>query len=192
MTYRMSLQESLKGIRSLYSYMEIHTELMSMMKQEYDELNTFFGNQEVKMVRLVKKPMSDYTVKTQIQSDTQVQPPQEQQPPQPPQPQQQPQQPQPQQQTDSKQLKQWQKEQEQKKLAQLNSEGIDPTTLLTVENVRKWITEEGKTFAYVAREYLGIPEGKVADFGKKHNIRSSISKKRAVLAATTRVQQLRN
>jgi hypothetical protein len=166
--------------------MEIHTELMAMMKQEYDELNTFFGNQdqEVKMVRLVKKPTADYTVKTHTEIKTENQEHQSQQQPQPPQ--QQPQQ------TDSKQLKQWQKEQEQKKLAQLTADGIDPSSLLTVENVRKWITEEGKTFAYVAREYLGIPEGKVADFGKKHNIRSSISKKRAVLAATTRVQQLRS
>jgi len=94
--------------------------------------------------------------------------------------------------SDSKDLKKWQKEQEQKKLAELTAKGIDPHTLLTVENLRKWILEDSKTFAYVSREYLGLPEAKVAEFGNKHDIKSKITQKRAVIAATQRAQQIRS
>jgi hypothetical protein len=187
----MSLQASLKALKSEHSYMEIYTELMVMMKQEYDELQTLFGK---------KGGKQSQPVETQ-----QPEPQSEQQEPQKPdelkqirvitkkqeqkvQPQTQPQQ----ETSDSKQMKQWQKDQEQKKLNELTAQGIDPQTLLTIENLRKWITDEGKTFAYVAREYLGLPEGKVAEFGKKNSIQSQISRKRAVLAATQRVQQLRS
>jgi hypothetical protein len=83
----------------------------------------------------------------------------------------------------SKDLKAWQKEQEQKKLAELTAQGIDPETLLTVDSIKKWILDEKRTFAYAAREYLGMPESKVADFARKHNVKSTISKNRAIIAA---------
>jgi hypothetical protein len=86
----------------------------------------------------------------------------------------------------SKDLKAWQKEQEQKKLAELSAKGIKSESLLTVESVKRWIEDEQRTFAYVAREYLGMPESKVADFAREHGIKSTISKKRAILAAKNR------
>jgi len=87
---------------------------------------------------------------------------------------------------DSKDLKQWQKEQEAKKLKELTTQGILPETLLTKENIVKWIRDEHRTFAYVAREYVGMPEAKVAEFAKEHGVSSSISKKRAILSAKNR------
>ena len=86
----------------------------------------------------------------------------------------------------SKDLKAWQKEQETKKLAELTAQGIVPETLLTAQNIKKWIEDEHRTFAYVAREYVGMPEAKVADFAKEHGINSTISKKRAILSAKNR------
>ncbi len=86
----------------------------------------------------------------------------------------------------SKDLKAWQKEQEAKKLAELTAQGIVPETLLTAQNIKKWIEDEHRTFAYVAREYVGMPEAKVADFAKEHGINSTISKKRAILSAKNR------
>ena len=196
----MSLQESLKALKSEHSYMEIYTELMVMMKQEYDELQTLFGKKGGKQSQPVEtqqpEPQSEQPESQEPDELKQIRvitKKQEQKVQPQPQQTQQAQQTQPQQETsDSKQMKQWQKDQEQKKLNELTAQGIDPQTLLTVENLRKWITNEGKTFAYVAREYLGIPEGKVAEFGKKNTIQSQISRKRAVLAATQRVQQLRS
>ena len=87
---------------------------------------------------------------------------------------------------DSKELKAWQKEQEGKKLAELTAAGINPETLLTAESIKRWIEDEGRTFAYVAREYVGLPEATVADFAKGHGVKSKISKSRAILSAKNR------
>jgi hypothetical protein len=86
----------------------------------------------------------------------------------------------------SKDLKAWQKEKEALKLQELISKGINPDTLLTVANIKQWIEEEKRTFAYVAREYVGLPEAKVADFAREHGVKSTISKKRAILSAKNR------
>jgi len=87
---------------------------------------------------------------------------------------------------DSKELKAWQKEQEAKKLAELTAAGTNPETLLTPESIKRWIEDEGRTFAYVAREYVGLPEATVADFAKSHGVKSKISKSRAILSAKNR------
>jgi len=84
---------------------------------------------------------------------------------------------------DPKDLKKWQKEKELEKNADLQKQGINPESLLTVESVKKWVEEDGRTYAYVAREFIGLPEAVVAAFAKKNGIKSSITKKRAILAA---------
>ena len=186
----MSLQGLLKEIRSKHTYMEMYRELMVMMKNEYDELHTLFATVKVKPTSAptptpapastpaptpTPAPAPDATVLHE-------------------------QEPQPDHQTkvvvvgqesDSKKMKLWQKEQEQKKLAELQAAGVVPETLLTVDNVRQWVEKEAKTYAYVAREYLGMPEAKVAEFGKKNGILSQMSKKRAVVAANAFVKNIR-
>jgi uncharacterized protein YdeI (YjbR/CyaY-like superfamily) len=49
--------------------------------------------------------------------------------------------------------------------------------------MKKWIEQDGRTYAYVAREFIGIPEALVAAFAKKNGLKSTITKKRAILAA---------
>ena len=181
----MSLQESLKEIRSKHTYMEMYRELMVMMKNEYDELHTLFGSKvkSVAVQPVAVQPVESLPLAVTDQTEVTTQPTTQEA-----------------QQTkvivvgqesDSKKMKLWQKEQEQKKLGELQAAGVVPESLLTVDNVRQWVEKEAKTYAYVAREYLGMPEAKVAEFGKKNGILSQMSKKRAVVAANAFVKNIR-
>lgn len=85
--------------------------------------------------------------------------------------------------TDPKDLKKWQKEQEEKKKRELDAQGINPASLLTKENLQRWIVEEKKTYAAVAREYVGLPDSMVASSAKSFGIQSDTTKKRAMIAA---------
>ena len=86
--------------------------------------------------------------------------------------------------TDPKDLKKWQKEQEEKKKRELDAQGINPASLLTKENLQRWIVEEKKTYAAVAREYVGLPDSMVASSAKSFGIQSDTTKKRAMIAAS--------
>ena len=200
----MSLREVFRELSSRHSLVEMHKELMSLLQEEYAMLKEFFEPKR-------KKHEPQTQPQTQPQPQTQTQQPQPQQPQQP-QTQAQAQDtpvkvlantkiriikasdlietaPAPPQETtrmNSKDLKQWQKDQEAKKLKELTTQGILPETLLTKENIVKWIKDEQRTFAFVAREYVGMPEAKVAEFAKEHGVSSSISKKRAILSAKNR------
>jgi hypothetical protein len=79
--------------------------------------------------------------------------------------------------------KKWQKEQEDKKMRDLRSTGVNPASLLTEANLRKWVEEEKKTFAFIAREYVGLSDGVVAAEAKKYGLQSDTSKRRAMIAA---------
>ena len=81
---------------------------------------------------------------------------------------------------DPKEMKIWQKEQEDKKRAELAETGINGYDLMTVENMKQWVEVEGKTYSAVARDYLGIPDNQVSAFGKKNGIQSSVSKRRTM------------
>ena len=85
--------------------------------------------------------------------------------------------------TDPKDIKKWQKEQEDKKKRELDALGINPASLLTKENLQKWIVEEKKTFAAVARDYVGLPDSMVSSAAKSYGIQSETSKRRAIIAA---------
>lgn len=195
----MSLREVFRELSSRHSLVEMHKELMSLLQEEYAMLKEFFEPKRKK-----------------AQPAPEPQPAAQEPQPAPQEPQPAPQEPEPQVQDtpikvlantkiriikasdlapapapeptrmDSKNLKQWQKEQEAKKLTELTTQGILPESLLTKENIVKWIRDEHRTFAYVAREYVGMPEAKVAEFAKEHGVSSSISKKRAILSAKNR------
>jgi hypothetical protein len=79
--------------------------------------------------------------------------------------------------------KKWQKEQEDKKMRDLRATGVNPASLLTEANLRKWVEEEKKTFAFIAREYVGLSDGVVAAEAKKYGLQSDTSKRRAMIAA---------
>lgn len=84
----------------------------------------------------------------------------------------------------TKELREWQKQQEEKKHTELVSQGIEPKTLLNVENLKKWVEEEKKSYSYIARRLVGLPESLVSTEAKKNGIVSEIAKRRlAVIAA---------
>jgi len=201
----MSLRDILKDLSSKHSYVELHKELLTLMKEEYEALKNFFTAEQEPKPRAKRGPRKTQA-EPELKPTPQTEAPEEVLPlpenhkviantririikksedgspatatataPTPP--------------TvpmTSKDLKAWQKEQETKKLAELTAQGIIPETLLTRENIKKWIEDEHRTFAYVAREYVGMPEAKVADFAKEHGVNSTISKKRAILSAKNR------
>jgi len=84
---------------------------------------------------------------------------------------------------DPKDIKKWQKEQEDNKATELRAKGINPVSLLTEENMRKWIVDEKKTFAAIAREYVGLSDGVIASEAKRHGLQSEVAKRRAIIGA---------
>lgn len=210
-----NLTQTLKDLAAGHSYMAVHTELLRLMKDEYAALKSFFDAETPKKKRNASTPAQPAQGQAQAQEPVptaaeSTQPPltvpteEEEELPPPkvlantkiriikkaatpspvqavlaPEPEQKPR-------MESKDLKAWQKEQEAKKLAELTLAGINPQTLLTPESIKRWVEDEGRTFAYVAREYVGLPEATVADFAKSHGVKSKISKSRAILSAKNR------
>ena len=82
---------------------------------------------------------------------------------------------------DPKEVKKWQKSQEDLKHVENETAGISFTQILTKENLKKWIEEDGKTYAWVAREKAGCPETQVAATAQMMGIKSKISKKRGMI-----------
>jgi hypothetical protein len=189
----MSIRDILKDLASKHSYVQLHSELLSLMKEEYTALKGFFAEPVEKKRRRNPQPPQEPPQEQEpeetlplpenikVLANTKIRiikkSPERAEPAEPAEPTR----------MNSKDLKAWQKEQEGKKLAELQKAGVVPESLLTAENIKKWIEEEKRTFAFVAREYLGIPEATVAEFAKKHGVKSSISKKRAILSAKNRL-----
>ena len=194
------LIDSLKELAAKHSFMKVHTELLALMKEEYAALKGFFdaGAEAPKRKRIVEVPVPvavEEEIPAKVLANTKIRiikkAPSASAPPSAPSapPSAEPKDvltQEPKARMDSKELKAWQKEQEGKKLAELTAAGTNPETLLTAESIKRWIEEEGRTFAYVAREYVGLPEATVADFAKGHGVKSKISKSRAILSAKNR------
>jgi hypothetical protein len=88
-----------------------------------------------------------------------------------------------------KEAKAWQKEQELKKKQELSDSGILPNSLLTKENLERWIIQDSRTYAYIAREYVGLPEAMVSETAKAFGIQTEVSKKRNEMIKKKKVQQ---
>lgn len=88
-----------------------------------------------------------------------------------------------------KEAKAWQKEQELKKKQELSDSGILPNSLLTKENLERWIVHDSRTYAYIAREYVGLPEAMVSETAKAFGIQTEASKKRNEMIKKKKVQQ---
>ncbi len=85
---------------------------------------------------------------------------------------------------DPKDLKKWQKEQEEKKANELKAAGVNPLSLLTEANLRKWVVDETKTFSAIAREYIGLSDAIISVEAKKYGLQSETGKRRALIAAS--------
>jgi len=79
--------------------------------------------------------------------------------------------------------KQHQQEAEKKKRAELDAQGITAESLLTEANMRKWVEDEGRTYSYIARNYVGCPDTLVSSVAKKFGLKSKISKRRIMTIA---------
>jgi hypothetical protein len=71
-----------------------------------------------------------------------------------------------------------QKEQEQETHARLVSEGVNPESLLTKENLKEWVEVKKYNFAYIARELVGLTQNQVRFAAKAFNIQSPITERR--------------
>jgi hypothetical protein len=80
-----------------------------------------------------------------------------------------------------KDVKKWQKEQEEAKHAELVKEGVDPKTLLTKENLQRWVEVEGKGYAQIARDHVGLSEEFISALAKSYGIQSAAAKRRAAV-----------
>ena len=196
----MSLKNYLKELIGWYSLEEVHTCLEEICKEEFDFLKRLYSakvpktsqvqvqQQPQAQVQQVQQSQVQQSQKhTPLRADTKVvvvkQPEAQQE--QSEQPEQQPQQ-----QvhnvsglSDPKDIKKWQKEQEEKKKRELDAQGINPASLLTKENLERWILQEKKTYAAVARDYVGLPESMISSSAKSFNIQSETTKKRAAMIA---------
>ena len=191
----LCVADCLKDMAAKHSYMKVHTELLALMKEEYKTLKAFFEPETPKKKATpapspapgpgpgpapaptpsVAAQTQQEELSTKVLANTKIRIIKDSGAPEPVSTK-----------MTSKDLKAWQKEQEGKKLAELTAAGITPESLLTAESIKRWIEEEGRTFAYVAREHVGLPEDKVAEFAKKHDVKSKISKSRAILSSKNR------
>ena len=84
---------------------------------------------------------------------------------------------------DPKEMKAFQKAAEESKNNENQAAGYQVTDILTKENLEKWIEQECRTYAWVAREKAGCPETQVAATAQMMGIKSKISKKRGIIMA---------
>jgi len=82
------------------------------------------------------------------------------------------------------QLKREQTDKEATKFKELQAKGIDPETLLTKDNLKKWIEVENLTYAQIARDHVGLSAMQVSTTAKAFGFKSMISKKRAIILAS--------
>jgi len=82
---------------------------------------------------------------------------------------------------DPKEWKEYQKKAEEAKHRENELQGIQLHTVLTKENLKKWVEEEGQSYAWVAREKAGCPDTQVAATAQMMGIRSKVTKKRGMI-----------
>jgi len=84
---------------------------------------------------------------------------------------------------DPKEMKAFQKAAEEAKKNENQAAGYQVAEILTKDNLEKWIEQECRTYAWVAREKAGCPEAQVAATAQMMGIKSRITKKKAIIMA---------
>jgi hypothetical protein len=82
---------------------------------------------------------------------------------------------------DPKEVKAFQKAGEEERHKLNEAAGLQLSQILTKENLKQWIEVEGHTYAWVAREKAGCPDTQVAATAQMMGIKSTFSKKRAMM-----------
>jgi hypothetical protein len=70
-----------------------------------------------------------------------------------------------------------------KKYQELVSKGITPKSLLTKENIEKWV-KDGLTYTQIARDHVGIDAEEIGAIARNFGIKSNIAMKRAAILAS--------
>ena len=84
---------------------------------------------------------------------------------------------------DPKEVREFQKAAEEAKRKENEAAGVQLVQILTKENLKKWIEEEGRTYAWVAREKAGCADTQVAAQAQMMGITSKITRKRGMIMA---------
>jgi 2-succinyl-5-enolpyruvyl-6-hydroxy-3-cyclohexene-1-carboxylate synthase len=194
--YMSDIQSELRRLVSSYGYQKVNESLQSMMKDEYIYFLKLFQNapvvhqipesslqvqplpiikkekksKMVKKVNLVNTTVSQEPVDTMIISNeikevivtdvTKTSNPLFR---------------------DPKEMKEFQKTAEDLKKKENDEKGIELSQILTKENLKQWIENEGHTYAWVAREKAGCKESQIAATAQMMGIKSKISKKKALI-----------
>jgi hypothetical protein len=82
---------------------------------------------------------------------------------------------------DPREVKAFQKAGEEERHKLNEAAGLQLSQILTKENLKQWIEAEGHTYAWVAREKAGCPDTQVAATAQMMGIKSTFSKKRAMM-----------
>ena len=145
LNYELNLLISRYGIR------DVNKSLQARMKEDYEYLKTVFSKEDKKEVKKEVKvesvePESEPAIEIKEEvAATEVKEKKFK---------------------DSKEQKVWQKEQEEKKFKENEAKGVKSKDLLTKENLKKWIEEEGRTYSYISREYVGCKDSEVSAAAK--------------------------
>jgi hypothetical protein len=191
-----TLDNDIFSLLGRYGIKRVHLRLIEIMKDEYMYLQTQFEvvpatipmvaptapptAPEVPLVKKVRKPKAKKIVATEPEVSNLVEPEDTLFPEKAPEikevvlvP--------PQDRRDPKDWKDYQKKAEEAKHRENESFGIQLHTILTKENLKKWVEEEGQSYAWVAREKAGCPDTHVAATAQMMGIRSKITKKRGMI-----------
>ena len=160
----MSLKDDLSMLIATYGIRDIHMALMSRMETDYHYLKKIMEKEEKKVkpvevkeeVVETKKQVNPVEVKEEKHKETNEEVEEKEK-----------------KYRDPKEMKTWQKEQEEKKRKENETKGIKPKDLLTKENLQKWYGEEGRTFSYISREYIGCKDTEVSAAVKLYNIENT-------------------
>jgi hypothetical protein len=79
-------------------------------------------------------------------------------------------------------IKREQGEKEAEKNAELVLKGVDPESLLTKANLKKWIEVDKLTYTQIARDHVGLSSAQIAAVAKGFGFQSPIAKKRIIAA----------
>jgi hypothetical protein len=149
------MEDDLSTLIGAYGITAIHKALMNRMKDEYSYLKKIFEEKEKPVKEEKEKPVKEENpvvpvitvtevATTAVEEITKFR--------------------------DPKEIKEWQRSQEELKKKENESKGIKKETLLTKENLKKWIEEEGRTFSYISREYVGCKDSEVSAAAKLFGI----------------------
>ena len=149
------MEDDLSTLIGAYGITAIHKALMNRMKDEYSYLKKIFEEKEKPVKEEKEKPVKEEKEKPVVAEAPVAEAPVAEEVSKF---------------RDPKEMKEWQRAEEDKKKKENESKGVKKETLLTKENLKKWIEEEGRTFCYISREYVGCKDSEVSAAAKLFGI----------------------